>query len=235
MVGRETNEDLSNSSLYKKRIAAIGILLAVIALFVVTGLKVYVPILRLADDPEEFRLYLETKGFWGTALFILITAAQVIIAVIPGGPVEVLSGYCFGSFKGALIADLGMTIGSTVVFLMVRRFGMAVIELFFSKEKIASLKFLKTNGQSRLVIFLLFLIPGTPKDILSYGVGLTDLTLPMWILITSVGRFPSILFSTMSGDALMEGRYGLFAAILIILVALAGAGTILYRRWQKKQ
>ena len=95
-------------------------------------------------------------GFWGGAFFILVTAVQVVAAVVPGGPIEIAAGYCFGVLPGALICDIGMTIGSMLVFLLVRRFGMSFIEIFFSREKIESLKFLKTNGQSRLVIFLLF-------------------------------------------------------------------------------
>ena len=106
---------------------------------------------------------------------------------------------------------------------------------WLSKEKIGEIKFSKTNGQSRLVIFLLFLIPGTPKDILAYGVGLTDLSLAFWIFTVSVGRLPSILLSTLSGDALGDKRYGHFIIVLIIISALAAIGAAFYRRWTKEQ
>ena len=124
-----------------------------------------------------------------------------------------------------------MTLGSLIVFLLVRRFGMAFIEIFFSREKIESLKFLRTTGQSRLVLFLLFLIPGTPKDIIAYAVGLTDLSLVSWLFITAVGRFPSILLSTLGGDAIGDRQYGRFIIFFMVTAVIAGVGSLFYRKW----
>ena len=226
-------QELNSST--KKKIIAIVILVGIIGILAAIVITTCMPMLRMADDPDVFREYMESRGALGVIFFVFVTIIQVIAAVIPGGPLEVAAGYCFGSLRGALICDLGMTAGSVIVFLLVRRFGMAFIEIFISREKIESLKFLKTTGQSRIVIFILFLIPGSPKDILAYAVGLTDLSLGTWIFITAVGRFPSILLSTLSGDALGEGKYVLFAAVIIAVAVLAAAGGFLYRRWAKKQ
>lgn len=227
-------KDTGMSSITKKA-AAICILALFIMIIAAVAYKVCVPVLKMADTPEELRGYIEALGFWGPAFFILVTVIQVIAAVIPGGPLEIAAGYCFGAFRGALIADIGMTIGSVVVFLLVRKFGMSFVEIFFSREKIESLKFLKTTDRSRAVLFVLFLIPGSPKDILAYAVGLTDLGLASWIFITAVGRFPTILLSTLSGDALGEQRYSHFVIVFIIMAAAAGVGAFFYRRWSGKQ
>lgn len=219
----------------KKKIIAVIILIAVIAVIASVAIAVCVPVLNKANDPDELRAYIDSMGIWGPAFFIIVAAIQVVAAVIPGGPIEVAAGYCFGVLPGAIICDIGMTIGSIIVLLLVRRFGMSFIEIFFSKEKIDSLTFLKTNGQSRLVIFLLFLIPGAPKDVLAYGVGLTDLSLLSWLFITAVGRFPSILLTVLSGDALEDERYGHFIIVIIVIAALSGIGATFYRVWVKKQ
>ncbi|MBR1524791.1 MAG: TVP38/TMEM64 family protein [Lachnospiraceae bacterium] len=214
----------------KKKAAVIGALILVIALIALVAITTCLPMLKMADDPEEIRIFIEERGIWGVLFFIFVTAVQVIAAVIPGGPLEIAAGYCFGPVKGALIADIGMTLGSMAVFCFVRRFGMSFVEIFFSKEKIESLKFLKTNRNSKIIIFFLFLIPGAPKDLLAYGVGLTDISIYSWLFITAIGRFPSILLSAMGGDILEEQRYGVFVIVLLVIVVLTLAGSLLYRK-----
>ncbi len=227
--------DTDKKVIRKKRIAAVCILAGIILAVGGLAFAVCGPVLKMTDDPEALRAYIGNMGLWGVGFFILVTALQVISAFIPGGPFEIAAGYCFGPFRGALLCDIGMTLGSVAVFLLVRRFGMSFIEIFFSKEKIASLKFLKSSGRTSLVLFLLFLIPGTPKDIIAYAVGLTDLSLASWLFITAVGRFPTILLSTLSGDALGDRRYGLFAAVIAVIAIAAVIGAILYRRWNSKE
>lgn len=219
----------------KKRITAVILLMLFIAVVSVTAYTVCAPVLRMADDPNQLRTYIGNMGIWGYGFFVLVIAVQVVAAFIPAGPIEIAAGYCFGALQGAVICDIGMTIGSLIVFLLVRRFGMAFIEIFISRKKIESLKFLKTNGQSRVVIFLLFLIPGAPKDVLAYAVGLTDLGLVSWLFITAVGRFPSIILTTMSGDALGDQRYDQFITVMIVIAAVAGAGSVLYRIWSRRR
>ena len=84
-------------------------------------------------------------------------------------------------------------------------------------------------------VFLFFLIPGTPKDLISYAVGLTDLSLKKWILITAVGRFPAIYLSALSGTALGNQDYGIFILVLVIIGALSAAGYLVYRRKNGKE
>ncbi len=217
----------------KKKAAVLGILTVLVAIMALIVVKFVMPVIRLADDPDEFRSFIESRGAWGIALFVMITALQVIVAVIPAGPLEVAAGYCFGPVKGALIVDLGMAIGSMTVFCLVKRFGMPLIELFFSKEKIESLKFLRNGKRTKLIVFMLYLIPGAPKDLLTYGVGLTDIGIISMLFITTAGRFPTILLTTLGGDVLEEQRYGVFAAVLAVMVVLSSIGAIIYRKLSK--
>ena len=159
---------------------------------------------------------------------------QVLLAVIPGGPFEIGAGYAFGVVKGSLICDIAMTIASVIIFLFVKKFGLRFVELFVSKEKIESVKFLKSSKRSESIIFLLFLVPGTPKDLLSYLVGLTDMKLSHWIFICGVGRLPAIFLSALSGSALSSARYHLAIILIAAIIMLYVVGIILYRIHNKR-
>lgn len=221
----------------RSRKKKIGILIVSIfvLLLILAGYYICVPMLKMADDPEMFRIYMRERGFAGVLIFIGVTILQVIAAVIPGGPFEIAAGYSFGVLWGTVICDIGMTVGSMIVFLLVRKFGMDFIELFFSKEKVESSGLLKTTDGLTRVIFMLYVIPGTPKDVLSYAVGLTDMKLTTWLFITSVGRLPAILLSVIGGSSLGDRRYGIFIISMIVILAAGAAGGLLYGRWRKKQ
>ena len=98
------------------------------------------------------------------------------------------------------------------------------------KEEIESVKFLHTNEKSTSLLFLFFLFPGTPKDLMCYVVGLTDIKWYKWLLINLVGRFPAILLSALGGSALGEQKYGIFIAAFAIIIVLYFLGTFLYKK-----
>ena len=187
------------------------------------------PLVRFVEEPEKFQLWVDSHGIWGRLAFIGMVVLQVIVAIIPGEPLEIGAGYAFGVIEGTMLCLIGMFIGGVTVFCFVRRFGIKVVEVFFSREKIDSLRFLQNEKRVKLVAFLLFLLPGTPKDILSYVVGLTKLPLSTWILITTVARIPSVLTSTLAGAALGEGEHVSAAVAFGIMFLLSGAGFVCYR------
>ena len=116
--------------------------------------------------------------------------------------------------EGTLLCLAGTTIGSMAVYFFVRRFGVRAVEIFFSKEKIESLRFLRDTRRRNTLIFLLMLIPGTPKDLLSYFVPLTGMGPRTWSWITTVARIPSIVTSTIGGSALGVQNY-VFAGVAL--------------------
>jgi uncharacterized membrane protein YdjX (TVP38/TMEM64 family) len=176
-------------------IAAFILLLAVLTVFV-GG-----PLIRSLNDPAVFREWVVARGFWGRVLFVGMMILQVVVAFIPGEPLEIAAGYAFGAFWGTLLAWIGLVLGSTIVFLFVRKIGIKAVEVFFPREKINSLKYLKDEKTLGVTAFFLFLIPGTPKDLLTYFAGLTKIRLLPWIVLTSIARIPSIVTSTIGGNA----------------------------------
>ncbi len=192
------------------------------------------PMLKFVSEPEKFRAWVDGHGFYGRLAFVGMMVLQIFIAIIPGEPLEIGAGYAFGMWEGTLLCMLGALIGSALVFLFVRRFGIKAVEVFFSKEKIHSLRFLRNKKKLNLWVFIIFAIPGTPKDLLCYFVGLTEMKFSTWMLITAVARIPSIITSTIGGDALGMKNY-LFAIIVFAATMLiSGAGILIYHIICKK-
>lgn len=212
------------------------LILAILAVIFICILGYYIgrPLIHFVSEPEKFQLWVEEKGILGVLAFMGMNILQVLLAVIPGGPFEIGAGYAFGVVKGSLICDIAMTIASVIIFLFVKKFGLRFVELFVSKEKIESVKFLKSSKRSESIIFLLFLVPGTPKDLLSYLVGLTDMKLSHWIFICGVGRLPAIFLSALSGSALSSARYHLAIILIAAIIMLYVVGIILYRIHNKR-
>ena len=226
-----------NEAPVSKKQKALGIFLCII-IFAVVGVISYLickPMLEMSKDPAAFRAYIDEQGIKGILMLMAAMFLQVVAAIIPGGPFEIAAGYAFGVWKGALIADVAMTFGSLFVFLMVRKFGTKFACLFVSKKKLDSVKFFHSSSRRDLLAFLFFLIPGTPKDIFTYVMGFTDMKIPMWIFITFVGRFPAILLSAMSGDAIGEKKYTTFVIMIALIVVVCIAGSIFYSLWKKQQ
>ena len=219
----------------RKHIAKTVIAILTLLLVVVIAYSIGRPLVRFVSDPAKFRDWVNEKGFLGVLAFISMNILQVLLAVIPGGPFEVGAGYAFGIVRGTLICDFSMTLAGIIIFLFVRRFGMRFVELFVSREKVESVHILKSSRKSESIIFLLFLIPGTPKDLLSYLVGLTDMKLSHWIFISAIGRIPAIFLSVLSGNALNESDYVKVAVMFAVMIVLSIFGVVFYNIKNKKE
>jgi uncharacterized membrane protein YdjX (TVP38/TMEM64 family) len=218
-----------------QKIAAIASVVVFVLLLVLLTIFVGGPILKTLGDPASFRAWVDARGVWGRVLFVGIMVLQVIIAFIPGEPLELAAGYAFGAVWGTVLSWIGLAIGTTIVFLFVRKIGIKAVEVFFPREKIDSMKYLKNEKALNAAAFMIFLIPGTPKDLLTYVAGLTKIRLLRWILLTSIARIPSILTSTISGNAFGSKQYGLAIIVFSVTAVVSGIGLLLYRRAHNKR
>ena len=216
---------------------AIVVTLTVIFVLLSAIIFLYIgkPLIQFLEEPERFREWVNSHGIWSYFAFIGIVVLQVIVAVIPGEPFEIAAGYAFGIAEGTILCIIGMTLGSIIVFLFVRRFGVKAVEVFFSLEKINSLNFLKNTKKLTLFTYLVFLIPGTPKDLIGYFIGLTNMKLTTWILISSVARIPSIITSTIGGNALGIKNYFFAIIVFVIALAISTIGLITYNKITKEK
>ena len=214
---------------HKKKIYLFAIIVALIFIGAV-GYLVGKPMVEFVREPERFRAWVDSSGFMSRVIFVGMVVFQLVIALIPGEPLEMGAGYAFGAVEGTILCIIGCVIGSALVFLFVRRFGVKLVEVFFPREKIRSLRFLQDSRRLNLLTFIVFFIPGTPKDLLSYFIGLTDMKLGTWLLITAVARIPSIVTSTVTGDALGLKDYQFALIAFGVTLALSLAGILVYRR-----
>ena len=225
----KSNDSVDHTSRNRKILATVAIALFALLVALVTLFAAH-KIDELSRDPRVFRNWIQSFGFWGQLVFVCLAAVQVILAAIPGGPVQIAAGYAFGIVEGSLLCTLGIQIGSAIAFLLARYLGMKVIDLFFPREKIDSIQFLQNSKRLDLITFVCFLIPGAPKDLLTYFCGITKIPFWKFMLITTVARFPSIVISVMSGNAIVEQKY--FTAIIIVcaLAVCSGIGILIYKK-----
>ena len=214
---------------HKKKIYLFAIVVALLFIAAV-GYLVGKPMVDFVREPERFRAWVDSSGFVSRVIFVGMVVFQLVIALIPGEPLEMGAGYAFGAVEGTILCIIGCVIGSALVFLFVRRFGVKLVEVFFPREKIRSLRFLQDSRRLNLLTFIVFFIPGTPKDLLSYFIGLTDMKLGTWLLITAVARIPSIVTSTVTGDALGLKDYQFALIAFGVTLALSLVGILVYRR-----
>lgn len=217
----------------QKLAGAAAIILFLLVMAVLTWL-IGGPVLRFAGEPESFRAWVERSGAFAPIAYIGMVIAQILVAFIPGEPLEIAGGYAFGAVNGTLLCLAAATAGSLLVFGLVRKFGVKLFEIFFSIEKLRSLRFLRTSPRRDLLFLIVFMIPGTPKDLLCYFAGLTDIKLSVWLIICSLGRVPSILTSTLGGNALGTEKYILAFLVFAITLLVSGAGLIIYRHLEKR-
>lgn len=217
-----------NKLIKKKRIVALCSLAVVLCVVAFLTYFLAVRFSRIASSGVEFRDFINSYGTFGIFIAVALQVIQVFVALIPGEIIEVGMGYAYGWLGGTLVCLGGVALGSALIFSLVKKFGIRFVELFVSVEKINDLKFIKDEHRLHQLIFALFFIPGTPKDLLTYFIGLTKMTLSEFLTITMFARIPTIVSSTVGGN-LIEGGHYIKAVVLFAVTALISfAGIKLY-------
>ena len=177
-------------------------------------------------------------GVWGALILILFQVGQIAIAFLPGEPIELASGMMYGGILGALLCLIGVLIGTYLVFFVVQKLGSGVIAAFHVESKVKKINKLSVFRYSRnaeLMTFILFLIPGLPKDFFTFIAPLTPISIHRFDLISTLGRAPGMLITTYAGVSLLEGNYLLAVALYGVLGLCALIGVIFYRRMVKEE
>lgn len=218
----------------KRKVLSASAIILFILFCAVVGWVIGRPIVEFASEPEKFRLWVQAHGILGKIAFVFMIMFQVVIAFVPGEPLEIVAGYAFGAIEGTLLSMVGIFLGSMIVFFLVRKFGIKLVEVFFTYEKIKSLKFLQNRKKVEALVFLMFFLPGTPKDLLTYFVGLTDIKTKHFLFIATVARIPSLVTSTIGGSLLGVEKYTFAVIVFVVTLVISIIGWYIYSRLGKE-
>lgn len=206
------------------------IILTIMLLVLIIGIIVYLfPVMKNLSSIEgqvEFKQKVGDSGILGMLSLFGLQVAQIFLIIVPGEPIEILAGMCYGSLWGTVFIMISAFIISTTIFLLVRKFGKKFVYSFCSEEKVKKIensKLFNNPKKIKMIMLILFLIPGTSKDLLVYIAGLLPIRPLKFILISSIARFPSVISSTLAGENLAVGDWKMIIilyAIVFILVAI---------------
>ena len=188
------------------------------------------PLIMKLSTPEG-RIYFKHKinqmGFTGVMMLVGLQVLQILLVILPGEPVEVLAGMCYGVWGGYLFITISVLITNIIIFFTVRKLGKKYLYNFFQKEKVDKImksKLFKKSRNIELVLFMIFFLPGTPKDLFVYIGGLLPVKPVRFILIATLARFPSVITSTMVGAHISNGNWKtslvIYAVTFVVAVIL---------------
>lgn len=181
------------------------VVLSIVAIIFVLAIIYLAPIMKDISTKEgqiAFKQKIDNLGIIGFLILFGLEVAQIFFVIIPGEPLEVLAGMCYGITGGTIFITISVFITTTILFFIVRKYGKKFIYESFKKEKIDKIensKILKDPKKVELIMIILFLIPGTPKDLLVYIGGILPVKPVRFILISTFARFPSVITSTIAG------------------------------------
>lgn len=215
----------------KDKVKIFKIILMILVVIIFIGVIIYLfPVMKDLSTKEgqiAFRDKVESSGFWGMLSLFGLQVANIFLIVVPGEPIEIIAGMCYGAFWGTIFVMVSACIITIGIFFLVRKLGRKFVYDFCSKERIEKIensKLFKTPKKIEMIMLILFLIPGTPKDLLVYLGGLLPIKASRFILISTLARIPSIISSTIAGDQLAVGQWQLglilYAAIIVLVLII---------------
>ena len=195
----------------------------------------YLPgLLAWLADARAVRAFVSDHAFVSRLAMLGINIVQVLLAFLPGEPVELASGYAFGFWEGTALCLVASGLATSAIYWATRRWGWKLVGLFFDRSLFDRFSWLKSAKRLELIMLIVFLIPGTPKDFLTYFAGLTNMRFLPVVLIATFGRIPSIVTSTITASAVGSGNWPLVACTLVASAFLLAVGGLMYRRLRSR-
>jgi len=173
----------------------------------------------IVTDREQIKVFVTSFGSGAPVVFIIIQILQVLLAPFPGEATGFIGGYLFGAGKGFLFSSIGLTAGSLINFTIGRFLGKRFVRRLIPTAQLERMDNV-VKRQGVIVLFVLFVFPGFPKDYLCLFLGLSAIPLKIFIILTAIGRMPGTMMLSLQGSYVFEQRYGWFALILSVCIVL---------------
>ncbi len=187
------------------------------------------------SDPTKFREWISSFGFAGRLFYVLLVGLQVALAVIHDGPIMIAGGYAFGTLEGVALFMAGVELGSVAAFVLARRFGKMIIGLFYPEEKYEKILSEIKGRNLYILTSLLYLIPGTPKDMLTYCFGTTKIRMLYFLLIVGIARLPAVLLTVMVAQNIISSNLLKLLSVASLLALLYFIGFLVRKHIKKRK
>jgi len=215
-----------------RRILALVVFPLLVAALVIPVIVWHAELWRVFGSVRRIRAWIEAWGAIAPLVFMGVQAVQVIVFAIPGEVVQIAGGYLFGGGLGIVLSMAGILVGSTAAFFLSRLLGRPFVAAVIPPAQLERVEKLLESQSSRIVFFLLFLIPGVPKDILCYIAGLTPMSFLFFLGVSTVGRLPGIVGSSLIGGAARSSQWVALVILSAAAIILFAAGLLLRTRLQ---
>ena len=226
----------------KKQKNLLKIILIIIGIAAIVGAVIYLfPYIKKLTSKEgqiAFKNIIDKLGIWGVLVLAGIQILKVFLIIIPAEPLEILAGMCYGGFGGFALVSATTILTTTIIMILVRKFGKKFVYKFFKKERIDKIeksKMFKKPKRLEWIMVILFIIPGTPKDIIVYLAALLPINPYRFIIISVIARMPSIISSTLAGANFVKGNWHVSILVYAITFALVGIAMLIVKKFDKSK
>lgn len=219
-------QQLSNKTKFK--VALIAVISVVVILYLGWDFIFNGPIMQLLSNRDQMVAAVNSIGIFGPLLYMSLQVLQTVVAPIPGQIVGSVGGFLFGPW-GILWTTIGSSVGAYIVFKLSRKFGRPLMEKLFKKSIISKFEFILDAKSAPFILFVIFLLPGLPDDLVCYLAGLTNVPIKKLMVLLVLGHLPSIIVTNFFGDGASE-NLPLVIAIGILTLVILGIGV-----WQRER
>ena len=219
---QDVGYNLGNSS-FKERVRAFSKLLLLILIMV--GIPLI--LVFVAKDTLLNKAYLSslpqrlaTHRKSAFLILVLLQIAQIVCSFLPGQPIQFASSYLYGLLGGYVITILGALIGCWITYLLASFLGRDALHLLFGQARVNDYMEKLNSGRAYTIIFLIYLIPGIPKDLVSYVAGISDIKLVPFLVVSTLGRTPGVIESLLIGMFWAQKNYLGVGIVAVVALGL---------------